>query len=275
MGTIVASTRDSAIILTAGSLFTPESRMTVGTTVVLAAPVHKVFDSPQPDGFTFPAKVIACDRDRNVALLGINPGRILPVAHLAPPGRKPEAGMPLISYQYVDSGRIRMSLQKFVRDFDGSIVNGGPYKGLICEGRPRLEEVGMPLCFDQTPEDARDVVLVGVCNYASKSSGAELSEGLGMFAGPEMIRRILASNVVASPGESSEPRSGYAPHPPFPFAVSREEPASEAASGDLPAAVRPEVDPLGRVERRVDEMDRKLDRILESLPGAVDPGKTR
>ncbi|AMV36552.1 hypothetical protein VT85_03910 [Planctomyces sp. SH-PL62] len=265
-GVIVRSTADESIVLTAGSLFDTEEgaprvepkAFSRKVSVTLAASPNAVYTVPAPAEFTLPGEVVDYDLARNVGLIRIRPGRLLPAATVVPRGWPVIKGRSLTVYKLGDDGHIAA---KDVRIVDPDVrgeVDGVIYAAIECERSPKRDELGMPLELGLVVEGEPRFMIIGVCNY-SESSGP--GKGTGLYASPEMIHHILETNGYATTGPEPKTPEPLAPARPF-----RRLPKPDAA----PTTPRPdtavgEAPRLDRVERRVDDMGRKLDRILEAL----------
>ncbi|OJW03213.1 MAG: hypothetical protein BGO49_00120 [Planctomycetales bacterium 71-10] len=246
LGTVISSTEEESIALTAGSIFagpgdSPADPKRFDRKVTVYYPRPRTEHSVSiPPVWGTAGEVVDYDVARNVGLVRFRPGRKLQAMGIVPTSWKPTRGASAFRF-----------LNLSVNEAPGAIrepsvmdkLGAGNYEAIECEGAPARTNVGAPLIV--MASDDKSSAIAGVCNYSSPQDAA------GYYAAPAMIYHILDANGLSDLYRKGNEAFGLAP--PLPFNHDRRPPTVE------------EPERIDRVERRVDEMDRKLDRILEAL----------
>jgi hypothetical protein len=281
-GVVVWSTRDEALIVANAQVldFRPErdgptfERKPSSVTVNLLAP--PAGDTPPKmllmfEDTAYVGEPVSYDLQRSVALIRIRTGgRLLPVSPIVPTRWRPEVEMQMLDIGCSEHAPVRWPAtitNPMVRGMAGN----GSFEGLECRFDLKtggalfttdgfLAGVG---CFG----DHRAVHTI----YAAPQSIQRLLDGAGLShlygkeghappLGTERAREVLSQDLSGELG-------AQASQPPGVGRESKTPPKSDAEP-DTPGD-QSESDRIGRLERRVDAMDRKLDRILEKLGGGT------
>ncbi len=273
-GTIVVSSPDESIVLTAASHFKNPKAFTVPDPVsTFPFDVYvDLFDGkltgtkPAQVHFLETVKGTLVDRDfqRNVALVRIRPGRVLPAARVVPVSWAPKIGMRLLTVG-CSEGRDATAWHTRIASLTSGLVGEPTYEGIACSSAPKQGRTGGGLF-------TTDGYLAGVCNFA------EPQNDLGLYARPKAIYSILKKNGLAASaveGWTDEP-----PYEPSPLdqvvsvermrrgmakpSSSREGAESSSSTHGDPLAVKPS-QVNAATEERLQQIDQKLNRILERL----------
>ncbi len=253
-GTIVQSTPGATIILTAAHNF----RLKGGAKMWIAV---ELFDgvlvgrSPAkvgPSRATTPGSLIDIDFTHDVALIRIRSHRVLPASPVVPASWKPEAGMPMVAMG-CSLGNDPTAWSTKILDPRVAMNNSTTHERFVemkCEHRPAEGRSGGGLY-------TTDGYVAGVGNFADPH------EKTGLYAVPEAIHRILDRNGLSAvyggipkPSNAAEPKKwDVATSEANPY-IKRWDPAPP----ELP--VPPAV---SDTDRRLAELERKLDRVVEAL----------
>lgn len=206
---------------------------------------------------------------RGLALIRFRPGRVLPVANVVPKNQPLSIGQEMVLVDRLDPGHGPSTRPARILELSGTEPAQRPAAGppgvlvVMCDLAPSGAVNHGAGLFMKQPEGAEPLaVLAGVFRTGFLQSG-------GLFIGPEAIHRLLNRNGLGRPvgpeSTTPPPTAIIPPHtkaeppaeaPPLPVMRSQEAPPAQEAHR------------IGRVERRVDEIDRKLDQILEALKAA-------
>ena len=217
-GTIIHSTGDESIILTAAHHFTAR-REGASTTGFQPTPldsrngagVASSLDGRAPPAkFPFEIKVdlfdgqltgtrpartrfletaggalVDYDCDRDVALVRIRPGRRLAASRIVPTSWKPHSGMQLLTVGCSDGHDATAWLTTITRQLYRPLAPRAPqYEAIECTSAPKEGRAGGGLF-------TTDGCLAGVCNYAEPTSDH------GLYATQGSIYRLLRRNGLA------------------------------------------------------------------------------
>lgn len=245
---MILSTDQESIALTAGSIFTTEGerpsdpkRFGRKVTVHYARP-RTPNSVPVPPVRGTAGEVLDFDTTRNVGLVRFRPGEKLGAMKIVPPSWKPTRGASAFVFLN-QTGESRESPRAIRNPSVVHKIGGIDYEAIECEGSPSRRNVGAPLVA--LAVDHLTTAVAGVCNYSSPQDDA------GYYAAPAMIYHILDANGLSDLYRKGDDAFRLAP--PLPF------------HRDPQASTDPETGRIGRVERRMEEIDRKVDRLLEAL----------
>lgn len=192
-GTVVDSNGDSAVVLTCGHLF--KSRSIVPIEVEL---FDGVVGGPKRNqvtyrGESYPGELIGIDRDSDVALVRIRPGKSLPCSPVVPASYIPSVGMSVRSYGCSKGDDATGWAITIVRASDVKrLEGGGKYACIETNYAPIEGRSGGGLFTD-------DGYVLGVCGYADPQSKT------GLYAAPTSIRRLLSMNRLDHVFEGRKP----------------------------------------------------------------------
>ena len=292
-GTIIESGREMTIILTGahnferGQFFVEGGKFKYRGEVVVNLTDGKLGNrNPAStrclDG-DWPARVIAGDYDQDLLLLEIRPGRVLPASPIAtgPPAR----GANLIAVGCSNGGDPTAWSTRVIKPLVRLTKFPAPLLSAIqCAHEPKPGRSGGGL-FDAGG------ALVGVCLHANPQ------DHTGLYARTDVIHKLLERNGLArlvqgeekadpadidwsmvektpkaepAPGAVADPRTESTRRPATVRDLALDEgPLLVPLPEPEPARLRPSTDQ----DRRIDELERKLDRILKALesPKAVPP----
>ncbi|WP_435011076.1 S1 family peptidase [Tundrisphaera lichenicola] len=266
-GTVIMSTPEESIILTCAHHFRVKGQ-TLPAPKDFRVPITvDLFDGEitgnQPATVHCSEKDIrgeAIDYDltNDVGLIRIRPGRVLAASRVVPPDWEPRKGMKMYTVG-CSNGRDATAWDTMILDPRVRMTNSSTKQDLAtikCAIQPKQGRSGGGLF-------TIDGYVAGVCNFADPNEKA------GQYAVPESIHRLLDRNgmaaiyirltpddLVASPKED-------ATHP-----IGQESPASKGPTEPpllQPAPEPPASDPVSDQARRLDELERKLDIIIEAL----------
>ncbi len=265
-GTIIDSDEQQAVILTCAHIFKlkgqrqpapNEFRIPITVDLFdgrLAGPNHSMVGCLEKD---IAAHVVDYDFDDNVALIRIRPGRKLPASKVVPDDWKPKAGMKMYA--------VGCSHGNDATAWDTKILDP-----LVTMRTAQTNREMFEIACTNPPMEGRsggglftiDGYLAGVCNLADPN------EKFGFYAAPVAIHRILDRNGMSAVfGKNPEAHrtANVGDTSVFPYT----ETPSTQPSGTQPAASgRPEPKPslpVSDVDRRLADLERKLDRVVEAL----------
>ncbi|CAN5902892.1 trypsin-like peptidase domain-containing protein [soil metagenome] len=192
-GTIVHSTPEESIILTCAHIFAmgkgqqpPPSKFPLKVTVEL-------FDGKlggaggqtlTPASPHIPAEVIDYDHDRDVGLIRIRPGRILPASPVVPQHWSPQARMRMYTVG-CSHGKDATAWNTVITDPQFAGLGGKrEYEAIQCKFSPKQGRSGGGLYTE-------DGYVAGVCNFAF-----DPRVGLGLYASPRSIYQLLDRNQL-------------------------------------------------------------------------------
>jgi len=205
-GTVIYSDPDEAIILTCAHIFKVSGRQPPPGR--FDRPVHVerfdgVLTGPRkqqvsPIGQGLRGEVIDYDFRRDVALIRIRPGKVIPAARVVPKHWDPKARMSMITVG-CSHGKDATAWNTVITD---PLVQGAgghsEHLAIQCKYSPKQGRSGGGLFTD-------DGYVAGVCNFAYLPT-----IGLGLYAAPASIYRILDRNGLSDlyePVRSSNPRN--------------------------------------------------------------------
>lgn len=219
------------------------------------------------------------DFDRDVALVRIRPGRRLAASRVVPARWKPQTGMRALTVGCSEGRDATAWYTTITKPHVQNFLQGNPiYEAIECKTAPKQGRSGGGLFTD-------DGFLAGVCNYAEPDGDH------GLYATPNSIYRLLDRNGIAFTYENAEVDQGNLDdqiaaqealieretlklqvlkmqHPTLSLPVD-----GQAVAAAEPATRTPE--PPDH-ERRLREVEDKLDRILKLLEGgAREPKSSR
>ena len=203
-GTVISSTDEESIILTCAHIFHVKGTQPRPDQFKLPVQVE-LFDGKlggpggqtvRPLGRPMGGEVIDYDFGRDVALVRIRPGRVLPASPIVPEGWSPREGMKM-STVGCTNGEDATAWSTTITDPSFSGLSEKPdYEAIQCLYSPRRGRSGCGLFTE-------DGYLAGVCNYAFDS---RISRGL--YASPNSIRAILDRNNLSFLYGKAAPPSG-------------------------------------------------------------------
>ena len=216
-------------------------------------------------------EIIECDFAADVALIRIRPGRTLPASRVVPDDWTPRDNMTMIALGCTHGNdatawtttilnpKISLLMASAPNRGDASLRGVGQQIELLeCAHEPRSGRSGGGLY-------TIDGLVAGICNYADPN------KHVGYYARPEAIRQLLDRNGLASVHRREAARTWTASESvvevPTAEVAATENGPSHAAGGP-PPSLPPEPAPAPLAsdgERRLAEVERKLDRILKAL----------
>ncbi|RUL88573.1 thioredoxin domain-containing protein [Tautonia sociabilis] len=266
-GTVIESNEDEAIILTCAHIFSIDGPQPRPEQFSRMYPVLvELFDGKlggpggqtvRPVGQPMPGEVIDYDFDRDVALVRIRPGRIVPSSRVVPPRWKPEArmGMYTVGCSHGEDATAWNTVI-YAPSSRYQVPGKRNYDAIECLHSPKQGRSGGGLFTE-------DGYVAGVCNFAF-----DRSVGRGLYASPKSIYAILDRNNMSHLYE--ERRPGL---PPSMIASNTPPPASRpgagAGAGGLGDA---DADPIVRLQNDEDvAVAGRNSRMLSVPPIEVPP----
>jgi len=294
-GTVVSSTPAESLVLTCAHHFRPawddeqaNSRPKPPITIDLFGgeliQANKTGPAQLPcTERDWPTELVALNFGQDVAILRFQPKKTLPAARIVPQSWVPETGMKLISTG-CSHGNDVTAWSTVVLDPSYLLFRPGEENMLMTKCQYQLTggRSGGGLF---TPEGD----LVGLAAFA------EPNEKAGLYVRPQVIRAMLKAvsqksiqiELSADDLEDRRPAAGSSPEaqvvpPPSPVIVAPAEAPREVAV-ELEASVpttehlpAPPQQAMGEQDRRLNELERKIDRILEHLEKSPsEPGPHR
>ena len=283
-GTIISSTAEESIILTCGHVFrTRGGRQPMPKNFRVPISVDLFggqFVRRQPSAMLactekdIPGEAIDYDFIHNVGLIRIRPGRKLPASQVVPATWRPQKGMKMIALG-CSQGNDATAWDTTILDPHVTMSNNATkqsFATIKCAHQPKEGRSGGGL---YTPEG----YVAGVCLFADPN------EHVGLYATPEAIRTLLDRNGLArlyhqeKPGNVAVADGPSDVEPSFTFVddvVVVNEPLLSPAPEPAGAVIvdEPILSPIPEpaAERRVsdrdsrlDDLERKLDRVLKAL----------
>lgn len=273
-GTIIFSSAEESIILTHANLFRIKGQ-------TQPAPVHfRLPISVDLFGGQFvqrqPSAMLACtekdllgeaidyDFANNVALIRIKPGRKLPASRVVPADWRPKKGMSMITVG-CSHGNDATAWNTTILD-PGVMLNISsthyPIATIKCAHQPQEGRTGGGLY-------TTDNFVAGVCAFADPNEHA------GIYAGPQAIYRILDRNRLSKLYEDMEEVTANGRNTPanvdvdihgFRYPAPKDLVSAAGRSTPNQTTVEPvSPRPVSDQERRLGDLERKLDQILRAL----------
>jgi hypothetical protein len=230
---------------------------------------------------TVTGELVDCDFDRDVALIRIRPGRRIAASRVVPKTWQPQRGMQMLTIGCSEGHDATAWHTKITKPQVQNLLQGNPtYEAIECETAPKQGRSGGGLFTD-------DGFLAGVCNFAEPQGNH------GLYAAPNSVYRLLDKNnctFVYEPSAIDERRLadrilGLTERiERDTLELRRLKELGQSRSGDFKPAPPRAVD-SGAVkvhraeptkptpessdhERRLREIERKLEQVLELLAGA-------
>jgi RNA polymerase sigma factor (sigma-70 family) len=234
-------------------------------------------------------ELVDCDFDRDVALVRIRPGRRLPASRIVPARWKSQVGMQMLTVG-CSEGRDATAWHTTITNPQFHDISGKPeYEAIECRTAPKQGRTGGGLFTD-------DGFVAGVCNYAEPKGNH------GLYAAPGSIYQLLDRNELTfvygnaevakhelddqigaldariqqdmlklqrlkelhrQAAESRSRVSEPSPVPAIGLELTALPPVEPTTGGSAPPDH----------ERRLRDVERKLDRVLKLLEGAEDKPK--
>jgi thiol-disulfide isomerase/thioredoxin len=190
-GTVIDSNADESIILTCAHIFSVKGRQPSAKQFNLPVMVE-LFDGElggpggqtvRPIGEPIPGEVIDYDFDRDVALVRIRPGQVVPAAKVVPPHWSPQARMGMYTVG-CSHGEDATAWNTVIYSPSSRYRVPGKqnYDAIECLHSPKQGRSGGGLFTE-------DGYVAGVCNFAF-----DQSVGRGLYASPRSIYAILDRN---------------------------------------------------------------------------------
>ena len=258
-GTVIRSTPEESLILTCAHGFKVPARPALAPADFKIPVTVDLFDDQlagrQPAMVhciqkDVTAEVVDFDYSQDLGLLRIKPGRVLPASPIVPIGWKPRLGMKMIAVG-CSRGNDATAWDTTILDANtitsrtiGSQMPSVAVSVYMCEHRPREGRSGGGLF---TP----DGYLAGVNFEAAANKDA------GLYAAVEPVRAFLDRNKLADLYEKDADEPGLTLEGPAPAIPPRKAKALE------PIPPRPVSDQ----DRRLNDLERKLDQVLKALEG--------
>ncbi|APW61198.1 sigma-70 family RNA polymerase sigma factor [Paludisphaera borealis] len=258
-GTVISSTPKETIILTSARIFPPgAAKISVNFTAAIRMDISNWVSTIQTVG-----ELIDSDLTRNVALVRIVPGRVLPASPIVPRNWKPKPGMNVATMRGFGGSVSGIFVQGPILGLVKGESDNAGYEAIECNLLPKQASVGSGL-FTQEPLD-NTYFLAGVCNFTDPQKNT------GLYASPEMIYHILNKNGLSSLYQTEDPNLNSAPEPGFPLqrigpnagAPTSEQPSAQESAAPVSGSAG--ADRVRKVEQRVDAIDGKLDEIIRLL----------
>jgi RNA polymerase sigma factor (sigma-70 family) len=286
-GTIIDSNLEYSVVLTSAHLFKIDGLEHIQPASFPYKIEIDLFDGKLSD--SKPAKVHLLETvagelldpyfDRDVALVRIRPGRLLATSPIVPPRWGPQAGMRVLTVGCSEGNDATAWHTKVTKVRVRNFLQGNPtYEAIECETAPKQGRSGGGLFTD-------DGYLAGVCNYADPTRNR------GLYATPGSIYALLERNGLAFDESRLDEKIRE-----WEAAIEREtqklrkwerqqrerlqERRSQARGSATPAGTEPGIhgivpaEPAEKTpdsadhERRLRELERKLEQILKLLAGA-------
>jgi hypothetical protein len=202
-GTIIESTPEESIILTCAHIFTVKGRQPRADQFNLPVLVE-LFDGKlggpggqtvRPLGKPMPGEVIDYDFDRDVALVRIRPGTVVPSARVVPQHWQPKARMSMYTVGCSHGeDATAWNTVIFAPTSRYQVPGKRNYEAIECQHSPKQGRSGGGLFTE-------DGYVAGVCNFAF-----DPSVGRGLYASPNSIYAILDRNDMSYLYEYRAPR---------------------------------------------------------------------
>ncbi len=258
-GTVIASTKAESFVLCCAHIFRDQDGKISSLGRSIAPVSIDLFDSKITD-FKKPqlncverdlrAEVVALHEGQDLALVRIHPGRVLPVAPIAPASWTPVKGIGLISVGCSNGNDATAWDTRIIEPKVKMNSRFGPFFTIKCTNQPADGRSGGGLF-------TKDGYLVGMCSHAdlNEKTGLYLESQAfqGLTNGLERIGDEVGLDLIAAsravPGLMLIPKTAIRRGQPEPM-----------ASGE------PAIDPsVSSQEQRLNDLERKLDRVLQSL----------
>lgn len=202
-GTVIESTPEETIILTCAHIFHVKGRQPRAEQFNLPVQVE-LFDGKlggpggqtvRPLGRPIPGKVIDYDFDRDVALVKIRTGEVVPTARVVPPHWMPKVRMGMFTVgcsHGEDATAWNTAIYQPVSRYQ--VPGKRNYEAIECLHSPKQGRSGGGLFTE-------DGYVAGVCNFAF-----DPAVGRGLYASPASIYAILDQNNLSHLYEYRAPR---------------------------------------------------------------------
>jgi len=287
-GTVIHSTPEESIILTCAHIFRVKGqeqprprdfRVPISVDLFDGTFTSRLPATVRCSEKDVPGLAIDYDFTDDVGLIRIRPGRKLAASRVVPPYWHPERGMKMFAVG-CSHGNDATAWDTKILDPKVTMTNTEthqPFSEIKCSNEPRQGRTGGGLY-------TQDGYVAGVCDFADPN------EHVGLYAVPEAIHKLLDRNGLAklyrgeeagaapateAPIEKVRTRKRAAVGSRLPFEIDADpapvEPEHRRPVSGLdadPAAVEPGPRrPVSDQERRLAEVERKLERVLRALEG--------